>query len=206
MWETAVENLKEPTSVFVVVQERHRKYLRKVYRLATEIWLPRPTSGQAATLREALVFLQALRSGMMFADDELLVVNCDNGFAPGLLDRLVKQGRDWSLPAALTFPAPPEEADRWSYVDGHPQFQEAMEKQCCGTHALAGAYYFPQRWALHEAVDEAVDFTLGTGHEPYVSHVFACLLGPKISVECRREDWYDWGTPEALQRWREQMK
>lgn len=199
MWENVLEWLSVPCNTFLALQERHRHFYRKRYRFTMEIWLPKPTTGQADTLRQSLQFLDALRGT---SQDDILVVNCDQGFAPGLLDRLVSHGRDHGWPAALTFPAGLDEVFRWSYVDGHPQFQEAAEKEAIGTHALAGAYYFPDRMALHEAVDEAVHWTASRGQEPYVSHVYQFLLTPKVSVECRREDLYDWGTPEALERWR----
>lgn len=202
MWEATLENLTIPCATFVAVQEKHRRFLTRKIRLATEIWL-KPTLGQADTLRQSLKFLEALRRE---SDDELLVVNCDLGFAPGLLDRVVLAGQAYDRPSALTFPATAAEQSRWSYVDGHPWFQEAEEKRAVGTHALAGAYYFPSRTFLAEAVDEAVDWNLGTGHEPYISHVYQFLLTNKISVECRREDLYDWGTPEALGDWQEKNK
>lgn len=203
MWEAAIDSLTLKNELYVVIQDRHKQYFKRAFRLATEILLPRPTVGQADTLKQGLLHVQNSRRE---TDDEVLVVNCDNGFAPGLLDRLVVYGRRQERPAALTFPATVEEQHRWSYVDGHPEFSTAEEKIAIGTHALAGAYYFPNRIYLQDACDEAVDWVSGTGREPYLSRVYEFLLSPKLSIECRREDMYDWGTPEALERWNEQHR
>lgn len=192
MWENAISSVMTPCRRYVAVRTTARQHYKPLTP-ASMVVVP-VTTGQATTLQAALKAFDELGN----LGEELLVVNCDQGFAPGLLDRLVNVGRTEQLPAAVTFPAAPEECNRWSYVDGHPVFYEAAEKRAIGTHALAGAYYFPDRRTLAESLDEAIDWTAGTGWEPYVSHLYQFLLAPKISVECRREDLYDWGTPEAL--------
>lgn len=147
------------------------------------------TRGQADTLYRALEY-------STIYDQEVMVVNCDQGFAPGILDRLALAGRNSWLCTALTFPAEPQEAARWSYVNSHPHFQFAAEKQAVGTHALAGAYYFPNSKMLAKNLIRLLNGTTST--EPYISQVYDHFIGNKLSVPIRRKDWYDWGTPEAF--------
>jgi molybdopterin-guanine dinucleotide biosynthesis protein A len=197
MWEKSIDNLTHRAAVVALFQEKHRGRVRKRYREATDVYI-NPTRGQAETLSEGLRFLSLVRTKL---DQELLVVNCDNGFGPHVLDDLVSSGRCTGQPTAVTFRATPDEENRFSFVDGHPTFYSAQEKQAVSNFALAGAYYFPSRDDLRFALDEVLGQTRG---EPYISHVYEHILGPKTSCNINRTHWYDWGTPAALENWRSQ--
>lgn len=151
--------------------------------------------GQAETVYFGLLRIRPVPRGR----DPVLIVNCDNGFAPGLLDKLLTEGRFQNIPAALTFQ---QTGRRWSYVDGHPTFGSAIEKPSADfgqTHALAGAYYFPDvdeltkqlGWNMRRMYPE-------NQGEPYLSQVYRHIPGLKWSCEVRRDDVYDWGTEKSL--------
>jgi len=197
MWENAINNLTIPTDVYLALRTDHYQYSIEATSRhdIRALWLD-PTPGQAATLEAVIqAFIQR---GLNI--EELLVVNCDQGFAPGILDRLVQRGREGGVTCALTFQAPPQEHYRWSYVDGHPQFNEAAEKRVVGTHGLAGAYYFPNLHRLYKAVRLATAQAEELDEEPYISQIFQHIPFLKFSLEIRREDWYDWGTSQALKK------
>lgn len=193
MWENTVVGTDCIEDLTLVIRTDHAPYLRPpVYHRRTRVhWLNKPTAGQAETLLLAMEETP---------NEEIMVVNCDQGFAPGLLDRLVSEGRSASMPAALTFKAGPEEATRWSYVEDHPLFFDAEEKKAIGPMALAGAYYFPDSRLLKQCLILATSWATKNGTEPYISGVYGFMPKNKLSVEIRREDCYDWGTPEAFER------
>lgn len=190
MWENVLDGLTVPSEIVLAMRHDHSKFYAPRHRKAGFVQLER-TLGQADTL------LQALEFTALFSKD-ILVVNCDNGFAPGLLDRLVIDGQRLGCTAALTFPAGPEEQDRFSFVDGHPRFTVAAEKRAIGSHALAGAYYFPDAKQVVDATFRAIERIRNTGWEPYISHIFDYIPGTKASLDIRREDCYDWGTSESF--------
>lgn len=192
MWENVLHGLRTEAEVSLVLRTDHGGYRRTPRRRGPvqRCWIDGETRGQADTLRIAL--------GGLAAKSDLLVVNCDAGFAPGLLDAVVAKGRTTDSIAALTFPAGKEEASRWSYIDDHPYFHQAAEKTALGTHALAGAYYFPRVDELEAALVRVCDER--RYKEPYISQAFGYIPSAKLSVEIDRKDWYDWGTPEALER------
>lgn len=201
MWENAIRSVTLDDRLYVAFREDHRLWLTAPVRRrdAGWIWLA-PTQGQADTM------LQALRA--IPQEGELLVVNCDNGFAPGVLNRLVHEGRHYHSVAAITMQVSGEH--RWSWVDGHPRFHSAAEKRMISPFALAGAYYFPSLEEAHVCVERAVNSACETminaqtgeatlhAREPYLSEMFRWLPDPKISVEIDKNHFYDWGTPAAL--------
>lgn len=209
MWENVTHSLTISSRFYAAFQHRHARWLRDSRRQPTAyVWLM-PTRGQADTLLQALQRIPAA--------DELLVVNCDNGFGHGVLNRLVHEGRYHHTVAALTreVSSAPGSVKRWSFVDGHPTFHGAVERRMLSPFALMGAYYFPHvDEALHAAervVDNAYEIThtsftdrktIEPGislREPYVSEMFRWMPESKLSVDIESDDFHDWGTPDALQ-------
>lgn len=190
-------SLRTETLTCGVFRVDHSEYLEPPTRRNTQaVWLPHATRGQGETI------LKALGTLMMRLDywDELLVLNCDQGFAPGVLDELVARGRHARMSAALTFKAPREEEHRWSFVDDFPIFHDAEEKRYIGENALAGAYYFPDYRDLHRSLISVVHWADISKTEPYLSHAYGFISKKKLAVDMRREDWYDWGTPDSFER------
>lgn len=203
MWENVTHGLSMGSRFYAAFQHQHAHWLRDSRRQPTAyVWL-HPTRGQADTL------LQALRR--IPCPDELLVVNCDNGFGHGVLNRLVQEGRHHRQVAAVTMLRRNEK--RWSFVDGHPTFHRAAERRMLTPFALAGAYYFPNAdeamYAAERAVANAYEespMTLDGSpvptsvrlREPYISEMFGWMPDPKLSVEIDPGHFHDWGTPETL--------
>lgn len=194
MWQNALNGFQEVHRTYVAVRKDHHLFLDPNGDV-TPIWLP-PTAGQADT---ALMAVEELRKVYQQFDD-ILLVNCDQGFAPGVLDALVRTGRREQLPAAITFRASADEASRWSYVNDHPTFDIAAEKAAIGSHALAGAYYFNDIDLLVHSLDRVVNHSFRNSLEPYISGVYDFMNRAKISVEVRRDDVYDWGTIEGFEQ------
>lgn len=211
MWENVTYGLTIQSRFYAAFQHRHAHWLMDSRRQPTAyVWL-QPTRGQADTLLQALRRIPCV--------DELLVVNCDNGFGHGALNRLVQEGRYHRQTAALTMLREGQYNEkRWSFVDGHPAFHRAAEKRMLTPMALAGAYYFQHAEEAVYAAERTVDhaFDVETMHmvtpespryvnidsvrlrEPYVSEMFQWMPEQKLSVEIDPDDFYDWGTPDSL--------
>lgn len=192
MCENVLAGLSTPTIVTTVGLEKHHEYLLRV---ANNTLMVPSSRGQAQT---ALHKFDALDTLECYTD--ALIVNCDNGFAPGVLDRLVERGRGANCIAVLTFETLESEETRWSFVDDHPFFTTTGEKQHVSscTRAIAGAYYVPRR-LFKEFRDSLYATTVNpSGHEPYISHALRGVAGKKLSVGMYRAEFYDWGTPESF--------
>lgn len=197
MWENVFACLGASARRVLVVQYTHMEYLNGTPPDYDLVGI-NPTSGQSSTLYSALRQLRETDNERPL--DEIMVLNCDAGYAPGCLDRLLLTGRHFKRPAAITFKAPKSEENRWSFVDGHPYFYNCAEKFYISENALAGAYYFPNQEKLYQAVRSSTAFDSEMGREPYLSHAFRFLDREKTSVNIDRSSWYDWGTPEALEK------
>lgn len=191
MWEHVLNGITLPSMAHLVIQRAHMSHLPlPVVRKGVMVIQRDKTQGQGDTLHQALDYLPA--------DGEILVLNSDQGFKSGILNSMVQSGRINHCPVALTFRASPTEQDRWSYVDSHPWFFHAAEKNAISFYGMAGAYYFPDVRALRIALAHAVDRIRDSGWEPYISHLYDYLPGNKLSYDVPRDDLYDWGTREAL--------
>lgn len=206
MWEHAISSLTVKPRINVVTRHGHLWAVKQS--LPTNFpynLIPIESScGQADTI------LQGIRSPVLAnrEDREILIVNCDAGFKSRTLDALVGMGR-FGLPSALCFEAPNAEEMRWSWVNdaapdgmvhGGRLFDRAAEKRkFTGINfALAGAYYFPSRFALEKALQTAIDWIKPFGGEPYLSHAFEHLPGLKRVVPMKRSEWIDWGTQKQF--------
>lgn len=196
MWQQSVDSLTISHRLAPIFCRDDIPFMTPRFVNTWPLWIER-TDGQAISLLDGLA---SLLDSNRHVSSDLLVVNCDAGYAPGVLDHLVVTGRQSGRIGAVTFEATESEQDRWSYVDDHPQFRNCAEKRFLSPNALAGAYYFPDAQALYLATAVTVREMYGTGWEPYVSHVINHYSGWKNSCRIRREDWYDWGTKEAFER------
>ena len=197
MWQHTVDSLTTPADYYLAVLNEHvHKNIQVVSPFHINVLNMRPTRGQADTLFQA-----ASQISRFSKPRSVLVLNCDQGFAPNVLESFITLGHLEGMPSALTFKAPASEAHRWSFVDNHPFFYAAKERLAISEHAMAGAYFFPSFRDLHNA---ACDVSMwGPQYkESYVSEIFGYIPGTKRSVEMRREDWYDWGTPEAFEEFK----
>lgn len=197
MMEHAVRSLVSPgVDVHFAIRVEHRQFLTTELADSPYVHHTWDSRGQAETV---LGVLRA--SWQSVGRGPVLVLNCDAGWEPWTLPHLVACGRSTgTAPSCAVFRAPPEEASRWSYVDGCPVFHRAAEKVAIGTHALAGAYYFPDAYALRRELElmmppRHVQFS----HEPQMSEVLAQMPGAKHAHEIPRAEWYDWGTATALE-------
>lgn len=161
------------------------------------------SAGQAETAMKALSHVNHSESF-----DGYLFVNCDNGFAPGVLDRLVYNCGEWNWPGALTMQVHSDEENRWSFVDGHPRFYNVYEKKCVhmvgqAPRALAGAYYVPANWLAHfdDTLARVVHSSRTRRVEPQMSAVLTMLNAPLLSVDMKRDEFYDWGTVQSFHQW-----
>lgn len=204
MWQNVLVGMKCERRVILAVRKDHSQFLTEPSEKCQICWMP-PTGGQADTLYRAINMWRDtdIIASRHRAWNDAIVVNCDQGFAPGVLDRLVEVGRREGLPAAVTFHATVDEEHRWSYIDHHPKFNYAAEKKAISIHALGGAYYFHDVDLLDYYLERAVQLAEGDDREAYLSEVYDHFGMMKVSVEVRRDDIYDWGTPEAFRRFSE---
>lgn len=141
-------------------------------------------------------------------DGEVLVINCDQGFAPGVLRRFVHQCREAQLTechmrcGVITMPS---DDPAHGYVDAIPWFTIAAEKRVLSTHALAGAFWFQNARALACAITELfARMHQAGGTSIYLSQALNVLRpGGRYAMEIPRNQVYSWGTPEELFRERE---
>jgi molybdopterin-guanine dinucleotide biosynthesis protein A len=195
MWQHTVDGVTTNADFYIAMLNEHvHKNIRVASPFHINVLNMSPTRGQADTLFQAVSQIKSFSP----KPRGVLVLNCDQGFAPGVLESFITLGHLEGMPAALTFKAPASEAHRWSYVDNHPFFYAAKERKAASEHAMAGAYFFPSLTELYVAAQD-VCMWAPTGHEPYVSEIFGYIPGTKRSIEMRREDWYDWGTPETFE-------
>lgn len=212
MWENCLFGMQTPRRLHLAMRRDHLVHLQTPSRgfESTHVIKLDETRGQADTLRLAL---QELR-GFSRVFDELLVVNCDQGFTFGDLDRLVKEGRDADRVAVLTHEVAWDvgHQTRYSFVHDHPLFMYAQEKQLptkgeATAHAMVGAYYFPRQdelWGALQLMHEDDQVTRASWDEPppsepYISQILGLIPGLKRSVSVAR--WHDWGIPSALTRY-----
>lgn len=196
MWENAVHGLRIAKRLLVGIRFDHELYGHAGWsQTLAEYVILDQSRGQADTILQVMQYAQHMTVNHTVTD-EVLIVNCDNGFAPGVLDKLVAEGRHNQKPTAITIQAQPDEDNRWSFISDHPWFFFAAEKKPISKMALAGAYYFPHFQDLARAL-KIINERSG---EPYLSMVYDHMAWEKCSLQIRRDDWYDWGTPEALTR------
>lgn len=142
-----------------------------------------PTTGQAETVRNL-----AYEAPHHW---DCIVVNCDNAFKSGTLRRFVDYCRESdAICGALTF-MPDDDYDRYGYVNAHPNFSYGTEKVRISKWALAGAFYFKSPRKLTQYMPL---------HTRYLSESFMTMPKPKVSMEIRRSDLYEWGTAELLEK------
>lgn len=197
MWQHTVSSLHTEADFYIAILNEHvHKNIQVASPFHINVLNMSPTRGQADTLFQAVSQIRTFSK-----PSSVLVLNCDQGFAPNVLESFVTLGYLEGMPAALTFKASAAEASRWSYVDNHPFFYAAKERKAASEHALAGAYFFPSIMELYVAAQDVCMWS-PTNHEPYVSEIFGYIPGTKRSIEMRREDWYDWGTPEAFEEFK----
>lgn len=196
MFENAIESLTLPARCWVALRNDAVGAVAACHRAFTPVPVLH-TRGQAQTLLWAL---QALPE-----QSELLVVNCDAGWAPHVLDCFVEESRKDKVASAIVFSIADlkfNDPSRYSHIDSYPGFYMAAEKRAISRYALAGAYYFPNIPELSRALRTAC---LNTRFEPYISHAYNHIHGKKNTFLIEQDQWFDWGTPEALAKYLSQQ-
>lgn len=201
MWEHVILGFKNPRSVMLTLRKDHLWAWSNDTLTALTLNAIDNSRGQADTLWQSI--------GL--SDDPLLVVNCDQGFAPWVLNQFVLECSNQKRVGALVFEAGPEEAHRWSYVDATKEnsqtIRRAAEKEAIGAYAMAGAYYFHDRWVLKKALEQVVIYHRSTLAEPYISHAFSAMGAAgygAFAYVIDRSHIYDWGTLELFEKWKKE--
>lgn len=141
-----------------------------------------PTSGQAETVRNLAL--------MSSEEDDVMVVNSDNAFRPGVLMNFLDYCRHMELHLGVLVFKPTGNLERYGYVDRHPSFTCGVEKSPISQYALAGAFYFssPSMIIRYAGI-----------RTHYVSEWFIDVPKPKMSYLIPQHELHEWGTPEALE-------
>ena len=152
------------------------------------------SSGQSHTIQQLLGHVH---------DGEVLVLNSDQSFAPGVLQNFVSRARELVYDKAVICFA--SRSPAYSYVEVLPEsqndheatFASAVEKHPVSTWAIAGAFWFRDARQLARALtrQEAVS---GTDEERYLSEAMNCLPGRGWALRIPDHQMRRWGTPEDL--------
>lgn len=196
MWEHAYRSLNaHDFDLYLATHEKHKGFLDAFWDVEYKSISLHATRGQLDTLYRSLLQMPEDDDA-----DEIVVLNCDAGFATNVLNAMVIHGRQRNAPMAVTFKVDKDEEKRWSFVDGHPTFNAAREKDYISPWAMAGAYYFPDRLKLKQAVALTIHAAEANENqpEPYISHLYQNLPGRKFNMEISREQFFDWGTAKAF--------
>jgi hypothetical protein len=145
-----------------------------------------PTTGQAETVRNMALDIPACDS-----EDDVLIVNSDNGFDPGVLENFMRYCRDEEACCGALVFNPNGNLERYGYVDGCPNFTHGAEKSPISKYALAGAFYFRS---------PGIIIRHGVSLSGYISDWFLDMPKPKRSFLIPAHALHEWGTSELLEK------
>lgn len=151
--------------------------------------------GQADTILQGLAHVP---------DGEVLIVNCDQGFAPSILTNFIAMAKATrTSSAAIVFEGNDNPA--YSYI-GEVRvdtayeglwFYRAVEKTVISKWAMAGAYWFRSARELAGTICRSMLRT-GPEAEPYLSECFEGMRS--LAFPIANSEMFQWGTPEDLAR------
>jgi hypothetical protein len=185
MIEHVVPNLDLRT--IVVTTDSQCSEFQKTLPKGIGVWSIRNSLGQLDTV------LQALSSGGIPEDQQIIIINCDDKFPREIIQELINLDADCGTVVFKTEPN-----NRYGYIDGFPYFERGAEKQPISSYALAGAFMFRNKQVFENAVYSQENKWVGTNGEHYLSHLFEYIKGKKQAVLCKREEIVDFGTPDSL--------
>ena len=201
MFENAVSSLTVPATLWVALRSDLLGRVAGCRRAFNVAPVPH-TRGQGESLLRALSALPE--------QGDLLVLNCDVGWAPDVLDSFVEEAQVLRKDSAIVFDSgitvrgldrngnQVPEVSPYSHVNAVPEFRFASEKLAVSPWAMAGAYYFVNRPELARALRTSMG---NWSREPYISQAYVHIAGKKNAFVIDKEQWLDWGTPEALARY-----
>jgi dTDP-glucose pyrophosphorylase len=177
--------------VYVVVRDEHATSFLATMRLdwkdySRTVFSVKETLGQADTVQQVVNVLPV--------DEEILVVNCDNGFENTMEMFLTACRRFTATAGAVVMPG--RGCKRYGYVDDYPYFHRAVEKTAISNYALAGAFYFKNKQVFLSAYEACMVHQ--PAQERYISSLFEYIPRPKIAYHIAKKELHEWGTPELL--------
>ncbi len=152
--------------------------------------LPGPTQGAVDTLLHAEAYV----------DFPIVVANCDQWIAPGVMDAFLNAVKDDEA-AVMTFSST---NPHHSYVRRNMVgiVTEVVEKQVISDDAILGVYYFADSQALFDYARKVIANNLRTGNgEFYVSSILDLFVKDGGQLTTFEVDYHDkamLGTPEEL--------
>ncbi len=203
MWENAIGTFVT-SSIHLVVRSHDLPRIKTTFVEGNIVYSERDTGGQLGSL---LIALRHMSRTMNLSRRPVLVINCDQGFAPGILSNLVMQSALRDAPCAIVFKSLLGEEKRWSTIDlqfsdddSDLLFLSASEKKATSPYALAGAYVFPDASLVETKIDAIIDSGIAEkSGELYISRLYEWLPGLKYGIEIRRDQFHDWGTQETFE-------
>lgn len=130
------------------------------------------------------------------ANEDVLVLNCDVLHDVDI-DRFVQLATLAKTDCLVSVFESREPV--YSYVDGYPEFDSAMEKMVISSYALSGMYYFRSAKILSHAIDQQIALESTVKGELYISQALQHIKGYKTTWLYDAADIHDLGTPERYE-------
>lgn len=190
MAQTASRRATYPYQRLYGVDPEHIELFRDALPLdATVVPAQRRLLGQSGTILDLALECNA--------DEDVLVLNCDV-FHDVDIDRFIQMAKLEDTDCLVSIFESRNPA--YSYINGYPSFEMAMEKMVISSYALSGMYYFRTARALAKAIDEQIASGSTVRGEMYISQAFQYITGEKTTWLYDADYIHDLGTPELYEK------